>query len=79
MWCQCLFSICGSTEERDAVQDKAHSFSMVFFVLADLQNTLQQALQNGPGSRSLEICVLGHLQTLHKDGPRPCWGGLALF
>lgn len=36
-----------NTEERDAVQEQAHSFSMVFFVLTDFQDTLQQRLQNG--------------------------------
>lgn len=31
-----------NTGERDAVQEQAHSFSMVFFVLTDFQDTLQQ-------------------------------------
>lgn len=58
-----LYRIC--TEERGAMQEQAHLFPIVFFC-ADYQDTLQQGLQNGPGSCSLEICVLRHLHTQTK-------------
>ena len=85
IWYQCHSQFVAIKKKVDAVQDNKHSFSMAFFMLTELQDTLQQGLPHGSATCSIKTCVHKHLRTIHKYGismsrPKPLtrWSGYVM-